>query len=225
MHFSVNHPLVPNDSPQDTAAQINLIATIDQIQSRLSATEDILRRFQPRMIGAYDLSGSPFTYNFLAEDAGSWPGTGTATTNTPYMGKDVSNASAGKVTVVYGTHNNQVATIGGTPLQPPFGTPIPVLTLGISDTVVYIEVDVDFDVTGAITSYTGTTITSGTSMPSSSLSFNPDGSGTGSFYQDLFGVTVNPPSGGGNYSVTIGQNIFSSITFVVCGNGFSYNDV
>jgi hypothetical protein len=146
---------------------------------------------------------------------------------TPYQGANASDAIAGKVTVRYGWHNNLSPTIGGVPLNPPYGTAIPKLTLGNSDTAVYVEFDFTFDTTGIITSYTlNSVLSTGSAVPISALTFASDGSGTGKFYQTLFAVRVNPPAMmGGQYSVSITQAIFGCQTFQICGTGLVYSVV
>ncbi len=148
---------------------------------------------------------------------------------TPYQGFDASDTTAAKVMVSFGTHNNVPPQIDGTDLIPPIGTPAPALNVGTSEgpVYVYVEFDFSFDATGNITAYTGKKIdyaTSSTDVPASTLNFNDDGSGTGSFYQTLFGATVNAPAGsGGSYSVSnISPNITSSQVFYICGTQLLY---
>jgi hypothetical protein len=139
----------------------------------------------------------------------------------PYEGTDASDTTAGKVTVQYGTHNNVPPTIDGIQLTQPPGTAPPKLTLGADAQCVYVEYDFTFDVTGAITGYTGNTVNSTNDPfpPANVLTFASDGSGTGSLYQTLFAVAVATPSvPGGSYSVEIDQNIYASQIFAICGN-------
>ena len=144
------------------------------------------------------------------------------TTNSfPYEGTDASDTTAAKVTVFFGTHNNVPPQIGGVDLVPPVGTPVPKLSLGTTPGLayVYVEFDFTFDTAQKITGYTGKSIHYATdAVPSSTLTFATDGSGTGSLYQLLFLAIVAAPSGaGGSYSATIYPNLNASQQFSICG--------
>jgi len=135
----------------------------------------------------------------------------------PYQGSNASDGTAPKVKVRFGTHNNVSPQIGGVDLIPPLGTPVPALTLSPEDTIVYVEFDFSFNAIQQITAYSGRKVLSGGSAPLiSALTIADDGSGTGIFYQTLFGVIITEPVGAGAYGVAISQNLDYSPTFFLC---------
>jgi len=118
----------------------------------------------------------------------------------PYQGFDASSGSTAKVTVQYGTHNSVVPTISGTPLSVTLADNL--LTLGGSDTIVYIQCDLDgnYQITDA-------SIHSGTTLPTSDDT---------TAYQILFAVAITT-DGSGNASVAIAGNVLGSQAFQYCG--------
>jgi hypothetical protein len=142
----------------------------------------------------------------------------------PYQGQNASDATAPKVTVNFGTHNNVPPQIDSVDLVPPIGTPIPKLTLSPTDLIVYVEFDFVFNWLQQITSYTRRTIqSSGSSTPpANSLTFADDGSGTGSFYQTLFATQITAPTGTGPYIVKPIPNIKASQTFYICAGNIIF---
>lgn len=129
----------------------------------------------------------------------------------PYQGRDASEDDVGKVTIVTGSHNGHVPTIDGDPLT---DDPPPVLTLGGSDTIVYVEINYS---AGIVPVFTSAEIGSSVGpMPPDDI-FNDDGSFT--IYQILF--FVNQDFSGEHLVLTIDDNVSGSQQFYVCGVGTS----
>jgi hypothetical protein len=128
---------------------------------------------------------------------------GTAAQHHPYKGFDASVGSTPKVRIQPGSHNNVVPTIGGVPL-----TDEPLLTLGTSAKIVYVQID--FDASGGVTDCS---INSSNSLTPPSDDVNPDGSGTG--YQTLFFVDVSVVSEVA--SVSCLPNVLGSQGCQICG--------
>lgn len=118
----------------------------------------------------------------------------------PYQGLDASVTTTAKVMIQYGTHNGVIPTIDGNPMEVDITQNV--LTLGGSDTLVYIQCDLDVDF--AITS---ASIHSGTSLPTSDDT---------TAYQTLFAVDI-ATDGSGNKSVTIADNVLGSQAYQYCG--------
>lgn len=140
-------------------------------------------------------------------------------TSFPYQGSDASDQDGPKVRITYGTHNQVPPQIDDVALVPPVGTPPPLLTIGSEAKCVYAEFDFTFDALLNITiTDGGASINSSNDPfpPATTLTFASDGSGTGSFYALLFGVTVD--SSGTTPKVTIAQNLYASQQMIICGN-------
>jgi hypothetical protein len=170
--------------------------------------------------GTYSVSGSGGSTRrpITRRPAYQWPMGGGASTF-PYQLADVSDTDSGKVTVRYGTHNSFSPTIYGTSLLPPLGTAVPVLTLDDDAQIVYVEMDFTWDINQNTTISDGIVQQSDSpTAPAITLNFNTDGSGNGSLYQILSGVSVIAPVGVGSYKVTLAQQVVRPQMFYLCGN-------
>lgn len=132
----------------------------------------------------------------LAQGVGS---RGTASAH-PYKGFNASVTTTAKVVIQYGTHNSVVPTIDGTPLSVVLSNNV--LTLGGSDTLVWIQLDLDGSY--AITS---ASIHSGTTLPTSDDE---------TAYQTLFAVDITT-NDSGNEVVAVAQSVSGSQAYQYCG--------
>lgn len=126
---------------------------------------------------------------------------------------DASVTSTAKVTITYGTYGGAIPTISGTALVTSAAANI--ITLGGSDTLVYCQCDFTYS-SGGIVTIVDAEIKSGTSVPSTTIS-----GGSGTLYQELFGVTITTV--GGNKRVTFAPAVGGSQNFNVCLAGPSVN--
>ena len=198
-------PRDPNDGEPVRAADFRLL--LRAIRSILPASSSTVR---------VQTGGSHTTFHVTPETLRA-----AAVANpTPYQVADASDATAPKVTVRPGTHNDFMPQIDGSPLVPPATTPptpAPVLTLGAEATYVYVQFDFVYDVNNKITITDGKINSANSDVPTSTL-VPGGGGGTGSFYEALSAVTVTAPTGaGGSYSVKVDPLVTSIRTFYICG--------
>lgn len=129
-------------------------------------------------------------------------------------GSDVSTNSAARHTITYGTYGGGVPTIDGTPLSPV--TASNMITFGASDTCCYMQCDFTYDSYGNVTITDAEIKTTSGSVPTSTIS-----GGSGTVYQQLFGVAITAPVGGGPYTIVAAPAVGGSQNFGVCGAGSS----
>lgn len=128
-------------------------------------------------------------------------------------GSDFSTNSAPRFTITYGTYGGQVPTIGGVPLDP--SVDLNIITLGATDRAVYMQCDFTYDtVTGIFTIVDVEIMSTSGSIPTSTIS-----SGSGTLYQELFGVSITAPVGSGPYAVIAAPGVGGSQNFAVCLSG------
>lgn len=128
----------------------------------------------------------------------------------PYS--DASTHSNPRVTVIYGTYAGFIPTISGTPLVVNANSNI--LTLGGGDTIVYMQCDFTYSSDGVFIDDAEIMSTSG-SVPDSTIS-STGGAGSGTLYQELFGVMITAPVGAGNYTIIFAPAVGGSQNFGVC---------
>lgn len=126
---------------------------------------------------------------------------------------DVSTNASPMVTITYGTYSGSVPTISGTALVP--ATASNIITLGDADIVVYLQCD--FAYGGGLVSVVDDEVTSTSStVPPSTITSSGGGSGSGTLYQELFGVTITAPVGSGPYKVVFAPAVGGSQNFGIC---------
>lgn len=214
--------------PLDPTPNI-LRAQQSQLDSQQRAIDDINRllvQYRPELISAFDTSGIPAQYQVLTQRAGSWLGiTGGGGSSTPLAlqpGADVSTNANPKYTITYGKYGGVIPTIGGIALDPT--TEFNIITLGPTDTLVYVKVDFTFTGAGTIT-IVDAEIMSGTSLSASTITGGSGAGGSGTLYDELFGVTITAPVGSGPYTVAAAPAVGGSQNFGVCLTGTTTSSI
>jgi len=118
-----------------------------------------------------------------------------------YKGSNASEGGTPKVRITPGTHNGITPTISGVPMTT---VPRPVLTLGASDKIVYVQLNLN-SVTAAIQ----------TAIIASSASLTPPAGDSLTVYQILFFTTVSIIEGAA--FVAVSPNVSGSQAYQSCG--------
>lgn len=200
---------------EDNGLKIRILESNLQIAQR--QIEDIARLLNPynaEVIYAFDSAGDPNGYETLCRRAGGWAGIDVSSLPGALQpGSDVSNASNPMHTITWGTYAGGVPTIGGTPLET--DVDLNIITLSPTDEVVYVQFDFTYDTTSGAITIVDQEIKS-TTMASFEALISSASSGTGVFYQILFGVSITAPVGSGPYTVLAAPGVGGSQNLGIC---------
>lgn len=193
------------------------------IQALQTQVADLTRKLQPytdEILYAFDSAGTPTGFKTLQQRAGSWlgiQGGGLTGGQELQPGADASVGTTPKYTITYGTYGGVVPTISGVALVP--DTTANIITLGSTDVAVYMQCDFTYDATTGIVTIIDAILTSTPTLP---IPTSTIGSGSGTLYQIIYGVTVTFDLSR-NASVTAAPGVSTSQNFNVCLAGPSIN--
>jgi hypothetical protein len=207
-------PSLPSDKEQVLDTLVATIKSEEDIRDMLFALIEVLNNYPPTLIT--DATGKQGNALFNQLGFVNVP-TATSSLGALQPGGDHSTSSNPIVAITDGTFGpntggSNVPTISGTALVATTSSNL--ITLGTSDTDVYIQCD--FTYSGGSVSIVDNEImsTSGT-VPSSTFTGSA-GSGSGTIYMKLFSVFITAPVGSGPYTVVASPIVGGSQNFGVC---------